>query len=86
MTTKPKHIHALYEHPDGLGELTFDVHARRLLVFNRSETMSTHVSIGPAGLRILACRLLSMAETVEAWHSSRPDDDDGNPFDGRFPF
>lgn len=56
---------ALYQHPDGMGELQFDVATSRLFTLNDAEGLSAFVSIGPAGLRDVASKLLALANEAE---------------------
>ncbi len=59
-------MEGLYEHPDGMGAIQFDIENRRLFMFTPAEGLSAYAVIGPTGLRVLACTLLAMADEVEA--------------------
>ena len=53
---------AIYLHPEGMGELLFDAAISRLFFFNEEEAQSGYVLIGPAGLREVAQKLLTLAD------------------------
>ena len=55
---------ALYQHPDGMGELLFDAESSRLLLLNDAEGLHAYALIGPAGLRDVAAKLLALADDV----------------------
>ena len=57
---------ALYQHPDGMGEIMFEAATGRLFTLNDAEGLSGYVLIGPAGLRDVAAKLLAAADEVEA--------------------
>jgi hypothetical protein len=48
-----------------MGELQFDVATSRLFTLNDAEGLSAFVSIGPAGLRDVASKLLALANEAE---------------------
>ena len=58
-------MQALYKHPDGLGELSFDATTSRLFVANDCEGLSAYCLIGPDGLRDVAAKLLALANVLE---------------------
>ena len=55
-------MNALYQHIDGMGELSFDAASCRLFAGNESEGLSAYVLIGPDGLRDVAAKLLALAD------------------------
>lgn len=57
---------ALYQHPDGEGEIFFEAATGRLFLLNDAEGLSAYALIGPAGLRDVAAKLLALADEVEA--------------------
>ena len=59
-------LHALYEHPDVGGNITYDDNAKRLIAWNGHEESFGAASIGPLGLRELGAKLLALADELES--------------------
>lgn len=55
----------LYQHPEGGGQIFFDAQARILFTANAAQCLSTYILIGPAGLRDLSAKLLTLADEME---------------------
>ena len=58
-------MHALYEHPDVGGNITYDDNAKRLIAWNGHAESFGAASIGPLGLRELGNALLALAAELE---------------------
>lgn len=53
----------LYQHPDGLGCITWDAQTLTLTLTNETEGTTATALIGPAGLRELAAALLRAGQS-----------------------
>lgn len=58
-------MHALYEHPDVGGNITYDNNAKRLIAWNGHAESFGAASIGLLGLRELGNALLALAAELE---------------------
>jgi len=58
-------MHALYEHIDVGGNITYDDNAKRLIAWNGHEESFGAALIGPQGLRELGEKLLALAAELE---------------------
>lgn len=56
----------VYGHPDVDGAVEFDTETRRLFVLNDSESACAYAVIGTAGMRIVAAKLMALADELEA--------------------
>ncbi len=59
-------MNTFYRHPDGMGAVVFDAATSRLFLLNETEALSAWAYIGPDGLRLLAEKLLALADEVGA--------------------
>jgi hypothetical protein len=52
----------LFQHPDGMGAVTYDRDSGKLILSNEAQGVEASASIGPDGLRELAAALLAASQ------------------------